>query len=280
MFSKRFALAGLLVVALLAPGMILAQPAAPQAAPAPEAQAGSMLFVENAGQWPDAARFQVWGGPGTMWLAKDAIWITMVAEPLSSPLHPSPLSFEERGEGPGERGEVLGVNLKLTFPNANPQPALEPSTAVDTKVNYFLGDDPSQWRPEVPVWSTVRYHDLYPGVDLVLGDGASGALPWRLEAQPGADSSAVRLRVDGADSLALDGRLLRISTAAGEIALPLPAADFSYQVEAATTDGRLLSFEAAPGEDAGRQELDIAQHAPADNPAELMYRHLPRREPR
>ena len=128
-----------------------------------------------------------------------------------SRLLPSPLSFEERGEGPGERGEVLGVNLKLTFPNANPQPALEPSAPVETKVNYFLGSDPSQWRPEVPVWSNVRYHELYPGVDLVLGDGASGALPWRLEAQPGAESSTVRLRVEGADSLALDGRLLRIS---------------------------------------------------------------------
>ena len=138
-------------------------------------------------------------------------------------------------------------------------------------MNYFLGSDPAQWRPEVPVWSEVRYDELYPGVDLVLGDGASGALPWRLEAQPGAESSAVRLRVEGADSLALDGRLLRITTAAGELALPLPAADFSFRVEAATTDGRLLSFDAAPGEVAGRQALDISQHAPADNPAELLY---------
>ena len=87
MFSKRFALAGLLVVALLAPGMILAQPAAPQAAPAPEAQAGSMLFVENAGQWPAAARFQVWGGMGTTWLAEDAIWISMsTSSPPAAPL--------------------------------------------------------------------------------------------------------------------------------------------------------------------------------------------------
>ena len=79
MSTQRFTLSVLLVVALLAPGVILAQPAAPQAAPAPEAQAGSMLFVENAGQWPDAARFQVWGRPaGTTWLADDAIWITMV----------------------------------------------------------------------------------------------------------------------------------------------------------------------------------------------------------
>ena len=38
-----------------------------------------VMFVENADQWDDDARFQVWGGPaGTMWLAEDALWITML----------------------------------------------------------------------------------------------------------------------------------------------------------------------------------------------------------
>ena len=97
MSLRRVALGALLVVALLAPGLTLAQPAAPQAAPAPEAQAGAMLFVENAGQWPAAARFQVWGGPTTMWLADDALWLTVVSTPLASShpsddLPPSPLS--------------------------------------------------------------------------------------------------------------------------------------------------------------------------------------------
>ena len=115
MSKQRFMLSLLLVLALLVPGVILAQPAAPQVTPVPEPPVAFTLFIENAGQWPAAARFQVWGGPSTMWLAKDAIWITMVAEPL-----PSPLSFEERGEGPGERGEVRGLNLKISFPDANP----------------------------------------------------------------------------------------------------------------------------------------------------------------
>ena len=40
-----------------------------------------VMFVENAGQWDDDARFQVWGGPaGTMWLAEDAIWITVLEQ--------------------------------------------------------------------------------------------------------------------------------------------------------------------------------------------------------
>ena len=109
MSKQRFTLSFLLVLALLVPGVILAQPAAPQVTPVPEPLGSSALFIENAGQWPDAARFQVWvwlASVGTTWLANDA----NPDHDLSnffffSHLHPSPLSFEERGEGPGERGE-------------------------------------------------------------------------------------------------------------------------------------------------------------------------------
>ena len=284
MTNHRVTPSSLLIVALLAPGVILAQPAAPQAAPAPEAQAGAMLFVENAGQWPAAAGFQVWGGPGTIWLAEDAIWITLVEKGQRSEVTRSRSGAEWRDQRPEVSTDPAagfqpptddtprhGVNLTLTFSGANPQSTLEPSMPVETKVNYCLGNDPDQWLPEVPVWGSVRYNELYPGVDLVLGDGAAGAIPWRLEAQPGADLSAVRLRVEGADSVALDGRLLRIVSTAGESVLPLPAAEFSFQVEARTTDGRLLSFDAAPGEVAGRQPVDISRYTPEDNPADLLY---------
>jgi len=68
------------VVAFL---VVVAQPAAgdrSQLAEATEApRAGSVLFIENDGQWDDRARYQVWGGPGgTMWLADDGIWITVI----------------------------------------------------------------------------------------------------------------------------------------------------------------------------------------------------------
>ena len=69
-----------LIVALLAPGASLAQPVASQAAVESTTSSGSMLIIENAGQWPEAARFQVWGSPlgaGTTWLAQDAIWLVV-----------------------------------------------------------------------------------------------------------------------------------------------------------------------------------------------------------
>ena len=50
-----------------------------------------VMVIENAGQWPEAARFQVWGGPaGAMWLAEDAIWITVTGRGGGVRTHPSP----------------------------------------------------------------------------------------------------------------------------------------------------------------------------------------------
>ena len=36
-----------------------------------------IMFIEHIGQFPASARFQVRGGPTTMWLAEDAIWFTV-----------------------------------------------------------------------------------------------------------------------------------------------------------------------------------------------------------
>ena len=34
------------------------------------------------------------------------------------------------------------------------------------KLNYLLGDDPAQWRTDVPTYASIVYPGLYPGVDL------------------------------------------------------------------------------------------------------------------
>ena len=148
---------------------------------------------------------------------------------------------------PTTRHCARGVNLKLSFVGANPQPTAEPSAPVETNVSYFLGNDPAQWRPEVPVYDGVRYDELYPGIDLVLGGAQDNVLPWSLETRPGANSSQVRLRIEGADSATVNGRLLRIATPAGELALPLPAAGSRSRSKPWRGDGSVRSFAATPG---------------------------------
>jgi len=221
-------------------GQTPVEPAAPLARSAgegPGVRASPVMFIQNVGQFADGARFQVRGGDKTIWLAEDALWVTVSEQ--------GGRGAEEQGSGGAEVHAPLhlrppapqpkrGVNIRLSFPGANPHPRLEPFHRLDTVVSYFIGNDPAKWHVAVPVWGGVRYVDLYPGVDLEL-TGENGQVVPRLVAHPGADLSAVRLRVEGAKEVALlpspdvgrgaggEGLLLR--TALGDFTLPL------FQVE-------------------------------------------------
>lgn len=272
MSQHRLALTVLLILALLVPGVILAQPAVPPAGRAPIAPASSLIFVQNAGQWPASARFQAWGSPagvGTTWLAEDAIWITVIDEPLHSPHPPTgdlprTLSLKETGAGSGESQASHGVNLKLSFVDANPRPALVPSSPVGTHINYFLGADLAQWHPDVSAYSNVRYVDLYPGVDLILGEADSF---WRFEAPDRTSAPSVQLFVEGADAIALEGNTLQLQTALGQIALSLPEAEFAYPIEAHLTNGQAATVQVSP-----KTKADATRtNHPDDDPSDLAH---------
>jgi len=197
------------------------------------------MFVENVGQFADGALFQVLGGDRTIWLAEDTIWVTVLEthprpSPTSGREHFPPLTGGARRDEPRR-----GVNLRLSFPGANPHPRIEPFDRLDTIVSYFIGNDPAKWHVAVPVWGGVRYINVYPGIDMEI-TGENGRLVQRLVARPGADLGAVRLRVEGAEEVALlpspdvgrgagdEGLLLR--TALGDFTLPL------FQVEGGSAE--------------------------------------------
>jgi hypothetical protein len=186
----------------------------------------SPLFVQNVGQFAEPVRYQVWGAGYGLWLTEDALWVTL-AERLATPAGREATDIADL-----LNGHYAGVNLRLSFAGANSHPRLEPVQRVDTHVSYFLDNDPTQWHADVPVWSGVRYRDLYPGIDLELSS-EDGRLVQRLVAHGGADVDAVRMRVDGADALALrDGRL-QVSSAERNWTIPLM--QLVVQGEPATT---------------------------------------------
>ena len=169
------------------------------------------------------------GADRTLWLTEDGLWVTVFkpagesnqlsAAGLSS-LHPL-----EVAESPMPQSEA--VHLKLSFAGANRHPRLEPFDRLEGHLTYMISSDWEEWQPDVPMWGGVRYVDLYPGLDLEIRGGDSWS--WRLVARTqAADLGAVRLRLEGADRLTLDGdrdsagrSSIGVSTALGEFALPL-----------------------------------------------------------
>lgn len=179
-----------------------------------------VMFIENAGQFDAGARFQVRGGDGALFLADDALWVTLLEKTNADNTAARDLPDPTRANAPQNDAPQKGVNLKFSFVGANAQPRLEPFDRLDTHVSYFIGSDASQWHPDVPVWEGVRYKELYPGIDLEL-TSENGQIVQRLVAREGANLDAVQLRVEGADTLTLDDAGLRVKTAVGEYALPL-----------------------------------------------------------
>jgi hypothetical protein len=228
----RFRLLSLLILSL-ALVTYTPQGQTASAAPAHEISPGSalthrgraaLMFIANVGQFDAGALFQVRGAGASMFLAEDALWLTVVDPQL---LADANQHAGEQGRPPalaraaGARATpaLRGANIRLSFVGANPHPQLEAFDRLDTHLSYFLGDQ-SRWRADVPVWGGVRYRDLYPGIDLELS-GAQGRLEQRLRVGLGANLADVQMRVEGSDGQTIERDYLRIKTAVGDISMPL-----------------------------------------------------------
>jgi hypothetical protein len=105
---------------------------------------------------------------------------------------------------------------------------VEASGQLPGKSNYFLGNDPSEWRRDVARYARVSYQDVYPGVNLAF-HGAQRQLEFDFVVAPGANPAPVGFHFTGAHGMKTDdsGNLV-ISSAAGDVLLHKPVA---YQEE-------------------------------------------------
>ena len=107
--------------------------------------------------------------------------------------------------------------IKAAFVGANPNPTASGDNLMDYKCNYFLGNDPSKWRTDVPNYEAIVLEEVYPGIDLTYyGNGRQ--MEYDFVVSPGADYSQIQIQYEGAEGLAIadDGALV-VTTKWGEI---------------------------------------------------------------
>ncbi len=147
-----------------------------------------------------------------MYLASNELWITLLE---AAPPSDNPKFTDSAAKKPRK-----GVNLRLNFVGANPNPRIESFDPLDAKVSYFIGNDSTKWKSNVPTWGGVRYVGLYPGVDLEISS-EKGQWVWRFITDDPAQLVKVRLRVNGHNAMRLDNDRLRFNTLIGDLTLPL-----------------------------------------------------------
>ncbi len=102
--------------------------------------------------------------------------------------------------------------VHLTFPGAAKQAHYQASDQFQASTNYFIG----KTYASVPAYSRLHRKEIYPGIDLVYY-GHGSEIEYDFEIAPGADPSRIRMRFDGADTVALNDR--------GEVSLQLGAGE-------------------------------------------------------
>jgi Beta-propeller repeat/FG-GAP-like repeat len=180
-----------------------------------------LSFEANQGQTNGEVKFLSRGKGYTMFLTADGAVMKLRVpgkeNKQSGAVREAALKCRERGIET-ERSAVLRVKLV----GANREARVEGAEELPGRSNYFLGNDPSQWRINVPNYGRVKYGSVYPGVDLVYY-GNEGQLESDFIVGAGKDAGAIRLRISGARRLRItrEGNL-EIKMGGGEVVLGKP----------------------------------------------------------
>ncbi len=129
-----------------------------------------------------------------------------------------------RSEGAGNPTEWL----RLVLQGAATAPAITGEEQLPGQSHYFVGNNPAQWRTNIPTFSRIRYQQVYPGVDLIYY-GRQGQLENDFELTPGTNPKMISWRLEGADGIRVNSTGDLVLTMGGsEVRLQQPRA---YQLD-------------------------------------------------
>lgn len=131
------------------------------------------------------------------------------------------------------------VRMTVVGAEAGSRPVAE--ERQQARSHYLTGQDPAQWRTDVPRYAKVRYEGIRPGVDLVYYGDREGRLEYDFEVAPGVDPSTLRVAFDGVQGLTLDpAGNLRLHTAQGDLVQHAPVVYQEIDGKRRAVDGRYV----------------------------------------
>ncbi|MFZ8863899.1 MAG: SBBP repeat-containing protein [Thermocrinis sp.] len=156
-------------------------------------------WVKNEGQWDERALFSAPGYFGTTWITKDGQLVHTAVKGKESWV------ISERWVG----GKVKSIT---------------PEEELPTRVSFFVGNDPSKHKTNLPTYRYVSLGEVWSGIEVKL-KATQKTVEKLFYVQPGADPSKIVVEVGGAKGMKLskDGEII-IQTGLGELKLSKPIA--------------------------------------------------------
>jgi len=95
------------------------------------------------------------------------------------------------------QGTLSPAVVRMKLAGANSGSKISGAQPLPGTVNYFIGNDPSQWTKGVSTFAKVNFQQAYPGIDLVYY-GTQRQLEYDFIVHPGADPKQIALEFSGA----------------------------------------------------------------------------------
>ena len=168
-----------------------------------------LYFERNIGQSDSSVRYLAHTSRYSLFLTDDSTVVTIVGGSIRKNSPTAKVLAKSAG--------LVESAVRIRLVGANPHPAFEALDPLAGRVNYLVGNDPSKFRRDVPIFARVKMQNVYPGIDLVYY-GTPKSFEYDLVAAPGADTSKLKFAVEGPARTTVDknGNLI-IATRAGVI---------------------------------------------------------------
>jgi hypothetical protein len=183
-------------------------------------------FVRNIGQTDPSVAYYASTFSGTVFVTRDGkIVYSLPKNGISDSV-------------PRRAGREVGWSLVESPVEAETHPSgTGPAT---TQVSYFLGNDPTRWRTNVPTFESVSLGEVWPGIQVDLRAHGNN-VEKIFTVEPHQDPSQIRMRLAGAQSLTVgeEGALV-VRTGIRQVAFTRPLA---YQTREGVRHSVMASYE-------------------------------------
>lgn len=217
--SRRRHSSALLLTAPLTALLLAGAPG--QAAPAIHTSYSRLpLSFERA---PDAsargARFLARGSGYGLFLTGSEAILSLASQQMA-PQSTQEILGRRAAFAPAARSSAAVLRMKLLGANATPR--ISGINRLPGVSNYFIGNDPAQWRTQVPQYGRIKYSSVYRGIDLVYY-GNQRQLEYDFIVSPGADPRRIHFAIQGARHVGLGARGdLILDTGSGRVVQHAP----------------------------------------------------------
>lgn len=186
----------------------------------PKALIKHLFFIENQGQWEGPHKYKANLGPATLFAEQNAITYLLI-DARDLPKHGA-----REPNATQLNNDVDCHAYRVQFVGANEHVKIKGRDKMDAYHNYYLGNDSTRWKGNVPLYHGLYYQNLYQGIDLEFYQN-NVDFKYDFIVHAGASAEDIKLNYEGHSGLYVKEGALHIKTSIDEV---IEAAPYCYQL--------------------------------------------------